>query len=130
VSRLESILKAAELARRGLSTSEIADELGVSRSTVQRAKAARPDLFGEVVLGSHEHKRAVLLDALGATLADGRPDHATRVRAAEDLSKLDPNAGSKGPGLVRVILNGPTYCPACGERLEAESSVVERGSES
>jgi hypothetical protein len=122
VSRETVIQRAAALHPKGLGTSEIAAELQVSRSTVQRAKASRPALFDTHEPGSLEHRRQILLGAL---------DHgslAEQLRAVELLEKLNAGTGQhgNGSGKVTVHLHGPTYCPACGEHLDpAEAGVVQ-----
>jgi hypothetical protein len=117
--------RAAELHRRGLSTGEIAAEMKVSLSTVQRAKAARPDLFAEHEPGSREHRRAILLAALDqGSLSE-------QLRAVELLDKL--SAGSQRgneSGRIAVHVHGPRVCPVCGAHLDTEHTEVVRGNES
>jgi transcriptional regulator with XRE-family HTH domain len=74
------IERAAELTRLGVPQKEIAADIGVSPRQVQRwAHDPREHLFAPPpVPGSLDDLKRVHLEALGATLADGRPDHATR----------------------------------------------------
>lgn len=84
--------------------------------------ALRAPLRSAPVPGSLDDLKRVHLEALGASLADGRPDHATRQRAAEALHKL--GAGENGPPdsvtmwVGEVGVDWPVNkCPSCGAML-------------
>jgi transcriptional regulator with XRE-family HTH domain len=123
----EDIARAAALTRRGVQQKQIAAEIGVSPKQIQRW--ARDPRYAKLFEpppepGSLEDLRRVHLEALEATLADGRKDHATRQRAAEALHKLTPTS-DRGSGSGRVTIYAappgqpfPTdRCPSCGAML-------------
>ncbi len=126
--KLDDVQRAAELQRRGYGTSEIAKEIGYSRSTVIRAKASRPDLFEEHDPGSIEHRRAILLQALeSGNLAE-------RLRAVELLERLGANEKPQGSQTIYVVdgYDGDSLdvpCRKCGASIRVlgmpESTEVE-----
>ncbi len=87
--------RAAELVGKGATRAEAARALGRSERTL-RAWLKRPELDAlvrQVLQETLEPTVAgVLRQALGALTRDGRPDHATRLRAASLLLQ-NPDAG-------------------------------------
>lgn len=87
--------RAAELVGKGATRAEAARAVGRSERTV-RAWLKRPELDAIVRQVREETLEptvaGVLRQALGALTRDGRPDHATRLRAASLLLQ-NPDAG-------------------------------------
>lgn len=118
------IERAAELTRAGVPQKQIGAEIGVSPRQIQRwANDPRyAALFHPPDPGSLEDLKRVYLEALEANLADGRPDHATRQRAAAELHKLGAEGGRAGSQTIYV--GEHETCPKCGHRL---AGVFRRG---
>jgi hypothetical protein len=104
----EDIAKAAEMTLRGVPQKQIAAGINCSTKQIQRwAKDPHYEhLFHPPEPGSVEDLKRVHLEALEATLADGRPDHATRQRAAAELHKLGAGtSGRAGSQTIQVVLD-------------------------
>jgi hypothetical protein len=114
---LDKIVRAGELARRGYRSSEIASELGVSKSSVLRARKERPDLFEEPEPvehepGSEEYRRWLLLQ----TLETGT--FAEKLKAEELLRRMSQRPGRYGSTTIYVA--DIENCPHCGEPLKPQ----------
>jgi hypothetical protein len=129
--------KAAEMTRQGVPQKEIGETLSISTRTIQRWAHENPNLFAPPpAQGSDEHLRQTHLDALEAVTSDGRPDHATRQRAAAELRKLGPQSkpSQHGPAVVYVGDVGKLgedwpvdRCPHCRALLTSYPEGHERG---
>jgi|GEM_PF-6740299 len=104
-----AVIRAAALSAAGVSQAKIAEELGISESTVSRWKkrsdfqAARNGILKDVVETASNRLRSLTLQAVGIlqdTMTDPKASHCDRIRAATAILDrvLDDNASHSNIG--------------------------------